>query len=340
MAATIRARHPVDASGFRVVVVDRVAMRAFLDAEGVVLVWIFSEERTVSISSKRARPEQLENARLSMTYVDLTELCIYSRGKILASSSVSFNADQSRRMPRTLNPPRDAQMSPSLPLVNYPKAQKKLHDSLVLLYGRLGEVVNGQRDFGGFIAPDDLDKKFQLKTATYPRLSLTFSQADHDLLVGYAGMSRADLLACATTPLERLMAATLWKQNDLGKIGYIAAGIVEKIVPIGGKDSGTKAPIFKQFGRHLSGPHSQPIVDQHSLRAYRYLLGQDLCDHRHRLDTVKAQEVKSYIDWVQALAGRGISEVGTDHLYEFDRSMFALGKATKSFIHAVISYIE
>ncbi len=227
-------------------------------------------------------------------------------------------------------------MSLSLQQVNYSPPQKQLHNSLILLYERLGEIAAGQRHFGGFIEDGDLDEKFHLKLTTYPRIAMTFSPADCDALVRYASMNSADLLASTTTPLERLMAATLWKQSDLGKVGYIASGIVETVNSATGHLTNPQAPVFRQFGRHLSKPLSQPIVDQHSLRAYRYLLGSDLCDGRHIRNAVKAQEVKSYVKWVQALAEPSISGAHIDRMYEFDRSMFALGKATKSFIQAVI----
>ncbi|MGF6153841.1 hypothetical protein [Pseudomonas fluorescens] len=227
-------------------------------------------------------------------------------------------------------------MSLSLTAVDCPASQKDLLDSLVLLYGRLGEIAEGRRDFGGFTAHGDLAEKFHLRIENYPRLTMRFSDADRNALASYAGMSGKELLACATTPLERLMIATLWKQADLGKIRYIAAGLVENGDTTSSNHTETNAPIFRQFGRHLSDPGSQPIADQHCLRAYRYLLGQDLCDGRHKLDTVKAQEVKSYVEWVQDLANRDTSDGRTDRMYEFDRSMFTLGKATKYLIDMVI----
>lgn len=227
-------------------------------------------------------------------------------------------------------------MSLSLTAVDCPTTQQKLLDSLILLYGRLDEIAKGHRNFGGFIGRGDLAEKFHLKIETYPRLTMTFLPADRDALASYAGMSRKDLLACAKTPLERLMIAALWKQDDLGKIGYIAAGIVENTRATSSDFTESRAPVFRQFGRHLSEPESQPIADQHSLRAYRYLLGQDLSDGRHRLDTVKAQEVKNYVEWVQTLVDHDVSDTRTDRMYEFDRSMFALGKATKSFIDAAV----
>ncbi|CAN1592922.1 hypothetical protein [Pseudomonas mediterranea] len=229
-----------------------------------------------------------------------------------------------------------------LPLsaVNCPTTHKKLQGDLLLLYKRLGEIAKGNRTFGGFIAHGDLPEKFYLKVENYPQLMLNFTSADCDALTSYSGMGKNDLLACAKTPLERLMIATLWKQGDLGKIKYIAAGIVEHADAIRSNLTESSAPVFRQFGRHLAKPESEPMADQHSLRAYRYLLGQDLADSRHRWDTVKAEEVKNYVKWVQALFNCDSSSVCIYRMYEFDRSMFALGKATKFFINTVVPSAE
>lgn len=58
---------------------------------------------------------------------------------------------------------------------------------------------------GDVIAHSDLAEKFQLKIELYPRLTMAFFLADHEALTSYAEMDRKELLACATTPLERLM---------------------------------------------------------------------------------------------------------------------------------------
>ncbi len=230
----------------------------------------------------------------------------------------------------------EKRLRPSLKTVDCTPQQQKLRETLVLLYGRLEEIVKGKRPFGSFIEPDELTKKFHFNLETYPRLEMVFSPEDCETLADYATMSKEALLASATTPLERLMIATIWKQDDLGKIGHIAAGIVESNKNSANDPIDKKAPVFKQFGRHLSEPASQPIVDQHSLRAFRYLLGQDLCDGRHTLETVTVGEVKLYTEWVRGLIEAIPFDARADQMYEFDKSMYALGKATKSFIAAVI----
>lgn len=228
----------------------------------------------------------------------------------------------------------------SLIAVNCSATQEKLKSALLLLYKRLDEIANGFRSFGSFIADGDLPERFNLNVERYPRLMLKFAPADYETLASYAVMSRGELLVCAKTPLERLLVATLWKQNDLGKIGHIAAGIIEHADASGRNLTESNAPVFRQFGRHLAKPKSEPIADQHSLRAYRYLLGQDLSDSRHRLNTLKSLEVRKYVEWVQALSSREGSNACAYRMYEFDRSMFALGKATKFFIDKVVLPLE
>lgn len=207
--------------------------------------------------------------------------------------------------------------------------EENLRDRLVLLYQRLREMFEGSRAFGVFVEPGDLDEAYQMSLSRYPRLSMGFTAADQETLSAYAGMEAKDVLARATTPLERLAVAALWKQGDLGKVRYIAAGIVERRSDAGELPLEEGAPVFRQFGRHLADVSSQPIADQHTLRAYRYLLGEDLSDPKHRSGTVRADEVGRYVAWVQGIAARQTGADQADRLYAFDRSMFALGKATK-----------
>lgn len=229
------------------------------------------------------------------------------------------------------------QMPTTLTTVDCPADLKDLRDRLDRLYGRLGEIAESRLSFGGFVRQGDLCEKFHMRTEDYPRLAMSFSGADRDVLTSYAKMGPKDMLACAKTPLERLAIAALWKQADLRKVRHIAAGIVENSLEARSSCTVADAPVFRQFGRHLADPANQPIADQHTLRAYRYHLGRDLDDGRHRLNTVKAEEVENYVKWVGGLAAHEPSAGHADRMYEFDRSMFALGKATKAFIAAALT---
>ncbi|CAJ5406648.1 Uncharacterised protein [Burkholderia pseudomallei] len=227
-------------------------------------------------------------------------------------------------------------MTSTLTTIDCPAGQENLLDSLVRLYGRLRDIVEGRRLFGGFVVPDDLDAKYHMKLENYPRVTMSFTDEDRRLLSRYAEMDPKDMLACAQTPLERLAIATLWKQGDLGKVRHVATGILERDCESLTSAVATDAPIFKQFGRHLSDPACQPIADQHTLRAYRYQKEGNIRDRRHTLGTVNGKEVEDYVLWVCGLATCERPAERCDRMYEFDKSMFALGKATKAFIVAAI----
>jgi hypothetical protein len=66
-------------------------------------------------------------------------------------------------------------------------------------------------------------------------------------------------------PLTKLLYAVLWKNGDLAKVKHVVKGILDK------RDESDNSIIFYQFGRHLSEKKSEPIVDQHVLRAFGIL---------------------------------------------------------------------
>ena len=201
-----------------------------------------------------------------------------------------------------------------------------VRDKLVPLYRKLDHIVGKALPFGGFIDAAELPAKFFMSADTYPPLQMSFNQAELAQLAGYSGMSSAALVAQASTPLERLLVAAIWKNGDLQKLRHIADGLGDACGKAMVLDKKSKGPVFKQFGRHLAAPHYQPIADQHTLRAYRMLTGNNPGDRAHLRDTSTGDEIRAYVEWVQGLAGAALSR---DRLHAFDKSMFALGSATK-----------
>ncbi len=214
-------------------------------------------------------------------------------------------------------------------LASYPCPDENiatLRDSLLPLYARLADIVDGKRKFDGFVETCELPVKFQMSPDVYPRLYMNFTQADLEILTTYASLNSSELLAQASTPLERLMIATIWKNGDLQKVRHIAEGLGYGLGRATSLDKKSSGPVFKQFGRHLAAPSEQPIADQHTLRAYRMLRDDHAGDKVHLKDTSTGDEIARYVAWVQRMAGGdGLS----DRLHAFDRSMFALGSATK-----------
>lgn len=200
----------------------------------------------------------------------------------------------------------------------------RLRDDLVPLYEKLSKIVQKDREFGGFVESGELPQRFHMSANTYPPLRIRFSKGELATLASYSGLSSEALVAQASTPLERLLIATIWKNGDVQKVRHIVDGLgLGSNVTL---DEKTKGPVFKQFGRHLADPDRQPIADQHTLRAYRMLTSNDPSDKAHLKDTSSGYEIQQYVDWVQKLAGADLSR---DRLHAFDKSMFALGSATK-----------
>lgn len=172
----------------------------------------------------------------------------------------------------------------------------KLRDQLVFLYRKLNVIIDKARPFEGFIDVGELPEKFFMSVHTYLPLQMSFSREELTQLAGYSGMNSAALVAQASTPLERLLVATIWKNGDIQKVSHVVDGL--------GNGSGTtiildktsKCPVFKQFGRHLAAPDQHSIADQHTLRAYRMLTENDPSDEAHLKDTSTGDEVQRYVD--------------------------------------------
>lgn len=220
-----------------------------------------------------------------------------------------------------------------------PAKLNNLRASLINLYEALSGVVEKGR-LQGFMNPGDLDKKFQMRPEVYPRLTMRFTESEQEALADYRKMSSENLLAQAGTPLERLLMAALWKNGDLAKVRHIAVGLAEGPAFPGIWEVDAEAPVFTQFGRHLADPARQPIADQHTLRAYRLFTKCDPCDKRHFAGTVNGAEVREYVEWVRQMAEAcgddPAGEAAAARMHDFDKSMFALGKATKVFLKAVV----
>jgi hypothetical protein len=201
-----------------------------------------------------------------------------------------------------------------------------LRDSLMPLYQRLADIERGKREFGGFIDALELPKKFHMPIDVYPRLKMNFTVDELETLTGYATLTAAELLAQASTPLERLIIAAVWKNGDLQKVRHIAEGLGYGLGRPVALDKNTRGPVFKQFGQHLAAPAQQPIADQHTLRAYRIHRDDHADDKAHLKDSSPGDEIANYVAWIQKISGKDGSR---DRLHAFDKSMFALGSATK-----------
>jgi hypothetical protein len=115
-------------------------------------------------------------------------------------------------------------------------------------------------------------------------------------------------------PLLKLLYALCWKNNDeLVKLNCLVAGIENANSERDVKKK-TGGHVLHQFGRHLANwPRKEPLVDQHSIRAYLALkqLGKikDKCNISETLEEIlkinsaklKPKWVKSYVAWFKIL---------------------------------------
>jgi hypothetical protein len=127
--------------------------------------------------------------------------------------------------------------------------------------------------------------------------------------------------------IEKLLYSVLWKNGDIGKERHIVRGVTSSDSQGAGEDG----LVFYYFGRHLRDK-SNPIVDQHVIRAFRlHELSQG--SSREDLTTVRKnakveeETIRRYISWLKSLN----SDLTVHPGYQFhvDKVLFALGKAVK-----------
>lgn len=124
-------------------------------------------------------------------------------------------------------------------------------------------------------------------------------------------------------PLEKLLYAVCWKNNDLKKIRHIINGITSEA-----EDLPSQAIVFHQFGKYLK-KQGEPIIDQHVLRAF--------CLHKeHRkeewfmTDTITKNhhtDIKEYCDWFKRICKKYAEINNFD--FELDAILMSVGKAVK-----------
>ena len=133
--------------------------------------------------------------------------------------------------------------------------------------------------------------------------------------------------------LEKLLFSLIWKNGDLRKISKILDGIESK--PFGDSDRIT----FYKFGEFLKNPKTEIIVDQHVIRAFRYIkaieegLPLEELAQRKKLDYLTGkhdEDIGKYKAWIKE--NKWVNpEIKTKEKYLeiMDDIMFAIGKKIK-----------
>jgi hypothetical protein len=170
--------------------------------------------------------------------------------------------------------------------------------------------------------------KLQLTAADIKQITTTICDENFNL--------HSNISEKLKTPLEKLLYALIWKNGDLQKINHIIKGAkdvenIQKSTQLN-KEGGQ---IFKQFGRHLVS-HKEPIVDQHTLRAFIFFKSinetkEDLLVIRKKdswgNNAKTTSDIETYKQWIN----KSFKQQREDpqYLLEIDSILFALGKAIK-----------
>ena len=171
--------------------------------------------------------------------------------------------------------------------------------------------------------PDDFQKSFKKeidkKNNKYPIvLSIINEQEANDLF-------RLKNAIQATTALEKVLMAILWKQGDYNKINTFINDLIDE-----GDENKKSGFVFQQFAQHVKerSAHEQyePIIDQHTLRAFLVLKGEEKIEDSHKITTIDkklAVHFPAYIKWFNELLEQG------HEAKQLDDYLFVLGKMLK-----------
>ena len=188
------------------------------------------------------------------------------------------------------------------------------------------------------ILADNYPEKYKKDKDKYPTLPFSISKAEIDTLKDAGWIDGDNQLVVekfdAASTLEKLLFSLIWKNGDLRKISNIIDGIQSKKVNLSDRIT------FYEFGRYLRNPKTEVIVDQHVIRAYRYMKAIEEEPSSDELSKIKklsnlfgkheeiVKEYKTWLsenDWVK-------QEIKEDPLYLgiMDDILFALGKKLKA----------
>jgi hypothetical protein len=163
----------------------------------------------------------------------------------------------------------------------------------------------------------------------FPALPFTIDENDFLEIQSWSNFPFSqELLDREWTPLEKLFFAQLWKDGKLRSSGRIVEGVEQGVKQSNPKVS--DAIVYHFFGRHLVDPVANPIIDQHSYRAYKLIENQhaDIVQIRKIEKVPSEEEATAYCKWFCAIlnAEKIVTYQDTRII---DSYLFALGKYAK-----------
>jgi hypothetical protein len=183
---------------------------------------------------------------------------------------------------------------------------------------------------------NSFDQNYRFKNGKYPRIAFSLisgeiNQLRENKALSEEGVINQNLLK--ENPLAKLLYGIVWKQGDLAKVKHIVNGVINAGEEGSSQDD---ALVFYQFGKHLANREDEPIIDQHTIRAFALYQEINASDTQITLLRKKAtlgKNEKSYIDdykkWLKSDAIRDELKQKEDHVYFIDRILFGLGKEVK-----------
>jgi hypothetical protein len=172
--------------------------------------------------------------------------------------------------------------------------------------------------------------KYKMDYKNYPRIEFAITEKEINSLFPRNNLD--ELTIIPETPLEKLLYAVIWKNGDLKKIKHIVHGIKNNSTEDEEKETGI---VFNQFGKYLANRSSQPIIDQHVLRAFNYWTHIDNSEKAEKITTINKKHlnlINDYKNWIKGLiANNDLNKMdNSESLYLVDRILFALGKKIKN----------
>ena len=192
---------------------------------------------------------------------------------------------------------------------------------------------------------EEISKDENKDKQKYPRFKINLSKDEIKLLeennkitnIGEKYILNPDIFNSSEnlTPLEKLLLGVIWKNGDYKKESHIIQGIFFE----GNKPTQLKCInnryVFWNFGRYLANKEN-PIVDQHTFRAYKYLNNMDLkilLYQKNDADNEQQTYYELYFNWFAERRNSIVKSLNItekidieDVAYWLDLFLFTFGK--------------
>ena len=169
-------------------------------------------------------------------------------------------------------------------------------------------ITNSNKDI-----EDIINKMKETKNEKYPRFNLSLSQKEIADLKDGGYLIEKDKKTIIDpeifhnpailqgnkqlTPLEKLLLGVIWKNGDYKKESHIIRGILsENSQKENPKNEVNNSYVFWNFGRYFVNKEN-PIVDQHTFRAYKYLNKIPLENQLHKINNENKTYYEAYFNW-------------------------------------------